>query len=247
MSLGENIYNLRTRKNMSQGDLADALEVSRQSVSKWENDSAVPELDKLIKLAEVFGVSIDELVTGAAQESNAVKEEPKVIYIEKPAQMQITATQILGIVLTACSILALVLSYLLMKENDWWESPFVLCLPAAVVGIVCIVARRYPGYFCALTLYLLFWIPVTVLAYPGIGTMAQVVRIGLLACGAVLLLYTVLRFRVLEISPVFKAVIIAILAISLLICLVSLIPPVEQEAISGDEFIATADASVSPD
>ena len=36
MNLGENIYRLRTEKNMSQGDLADALEVSRQSVSKWE-------------------------------------------------------------------------------------------------------------------------------------------------------------------------------------------------------------------
>ena len=35
MNLGENIYRFRTEKNMSQGDLADALEVSRQSVSKW--------------------------------------------------------------------------------------------------------------------------------------------------------------------------------------------------------------------
>lgn len=64
MNLGENIYRLRTEKNMSQGDLADALEVSRQSVSKWENNSAVPELDKLVKMAELFGVSLDELVSG---------------------------------------------------------------------------------------------------------------------------------------------------------------------------------------
>ena len=50
MNLGERIYRLRTERNMSQGDLAEALEVSRQSVSKWENNSAVPELDKLVRM-----------------------------------------------------------------------------------------------------------------------------------------------------------------------------------------------------
>ena len=64
MSLGENINRLRTGKNMSQGDLAEELEVSRQSISKWETDGAVPELDKLVRLSELFGVSLDELVMG---------------------------------------------------------------------------------------------------------------------------------------------------------------------------------------
>lgn len=62
MNLGENIYRFRTERNMSQGDLADTLEVSRQSVSKWENHSAVPELEKLIKMSELFGVTLDQLV-----------------------------------------------------------------------------------------------------------------------------------------------------------------------------------------
>ena len=62
MTLGERIYKLRTEKEMSQGDLADALEVSRQSISKWETNGSVPELDKLVKLSEIFSVSLDELV-----------------------------------------------------------------------------------------------------------------------------------------------------------------------------------------
>ena len=62
MNLGENIYRLRTGKGMSQDALANALEVSRQSVSKWENNSAVPELEKLMKMASIFGVTLDELV-----------------------------------------------------------------------------------------------------------------------------------------------------------------------------------------
>lgn len=64
MSLGERIYKLRSEKNLSQGDLADALNVSRQSISKWETNSSVPELDKLLKLSEIFTISLDELVTG---------------------------------------------------------------------------------------------------------------------------------------------------------------------------------------
>lgn len=65
MNLGENIHGFRMARNMSQMDLANELEVSRQSVSKWENNSAQPELDKLCRMSELFGVTLDELVYGA--------------------------------------------------------------------------------------------------------------------------------------------------------------------------------------
>ena len=48
MTFGERIYKLRTEKEMPQGDLANALDVSRRSISKWENNGSVPELDILI-------------------------------------------------------------------------------------------------------------------------------------------------------------------------------------------------------
>lgn len=64
MNLGENIHNYRVSSNMSQTDLANVLEVSRQSVSKWENNSAQPELDKLCKMSSLFDVTLDELVYG---------------------------------------------------------------------------------------------------------------------------------------------------------------------------------------
>ena len=62
MNLGNTILRLRTEHNLSQEDLAAALGVSRQSISKWETNASTPELDKLVKLSEVFGVSLDELV-----------------------------------------------------------------------------------------------------------------------------------------------------------------------------------------
>ncbi len=64
MNFGEHLYNLRKERNISQGELADALDVSRQSVSKWENNLSTPELDKIIKMSELFNISIDELLTG---------------------------------------------------------------------------------------------------------------------------------------------------------------------------------------
>ena len=62
MTLSGKIYLLRTRRELSQEDLAAALGVSRQSVSKWETGQSVPDLDKIIRMADLFGVSVDELV-----------------------------------------------------------------------------------------------------------------------------------------------------------------------------------------
>ena len=64
MSLGENIYKYRTAQNRSQSALAEELQVSRQSVSKWENNTAVPDLDRLITMSRLFEISLDELVFG---------------------------------------------------------------------------------------------------------------------------------------------------------------------------------------
>ena len=61
MELGEKIFMYRMRKNLSQGDLAELVEVSRQSVSKWETGASVPELDKLVRLCEVFAAILTAL------------------------------------------------------------------------------------------------------------------------------------------------------------------------------------------
>ena len=83
MNLGEMIYRLRTEKQMSQGELAEMLEVSRQSISKWENNSAVPELDKLIRLSEIFEVSLDELVKGEEKTKDIPPEVRTEVVYEK--------------------------------------------------------------------------------------------------------------------------------------------------------------------
>lgn len=64
MTLGERIISCRAAKRMTQQDLAEAVSVSRQAVSKWETDSSVPELDKLIQLCEILDTSMDYLTRG---------------------------------------------------------------------------------------------------------------------------------------------------------------------------------------
>ena len=64
MSLSENLQNLRKIKNMSQEELAEKLNVSRQAVSKWESGNGYPETEKIISICEIFDCSMDELVKG---------------------------------------------------------------------------------------------------------------------------------------------------------------------------------------
>lgn len=75
MSIGERITQLRTQKKLSQGQLAEALDVSRQAISKWENDQTSPDTLHLIKLADVLDTEVEFLATGR----KPVYEEPSII------------------------------------------------------------------------------------------------------------------------------------------------------------------------
>ena len=59
MTFGEKLQKLRTRAGLSQDQLAELLDVSRQAVSKWERNEAMPEAEKLVRISRQFGVSTD--------------------------------------------------------------------------------------------------------------------------------------------------------------------------------------------
>lgn len=144
MDLGTTISRLRAERHMSQGDLAEALEVSRQSISKWETNASVPELDKLVKLSRLFGVSLDELVTG---EAPPMPEPPP-----SPAAppRQTSRRRIAGIILLCMALLVWLLLTLLggPLEGLYLASPFLAC------AVICFVCRRRAGLFCAWAVYL---------------------------------------------------------------------------------------------
>ena len=154
MTLGENIVRLRTQKNWSQGDLADALDISRQSVSKWETDASVPELEKLLKLSELFGVTLDEFVRG----EDAPQSEPAAAEVQTdPSSFAPQAVpardksrSIIGTVLL-CTGAVIVLLFLLLFGSIFsgllFGAPFFLC------GVICLTAKNRVGLWCGWAAY----------------------------------------------------------------------------------------------
>ena len=150
MTLGERIAYHRNRLGLSQGELAGQMNVSRQAVSKWETDGSLPDLDRLIALSGLFGITLDELVKGEEQEpaDPAAAESPGAPVPRPAAQGQRTV----GYVLLGVGLLAAVLGLVF--------NPAVL-IPAAYLllcAILCLAMRRDAGYVIGgMTLGTLFW------------------------------------------------------------------------------------------
>ena len=92
MKLCEKLYELRRAAGLSQEELAERLNVSRQAVSKWENGAAQPELSKLVELSRLYGVSVDELLSLEEAEKGDAKAASSVdASAPAPAQETLTA------------------------------------------------------------------------------------------------------------------------------------------------------------
>lgn len=118
-SMGDIICALRKEKGMTQKDLADMLNITDKAVSKWERNIAFPDTATLPKIAEIFGVSVEELMNVKSASGNRYKEAPYLLNI------------ILKAVPTAMGV-AVVVSSLLGKLDV--KSGFTML----GIGLVCI-------------------------------------------------------------------------------------------------------------
>lgn len=73
MNIGEKLYELRKEKKLSQEEVAEKLNVTRQTISKWETNQSTPDFDKIKPLCELYEITADELLTGEKKEK---KEQP---------------------------------------------------------------------------------------------------------------------------------------------------------------------------
>lgn len=140
MTLGEHIVQLRKKQGLSQEDLAAALAVSRQSVSKWETDASVPELEKLLKLSELFDITLDELVWGESPASQPEPTPPPSV-----TQSAFPPRKIAGTVLLCMAFLVVVLCTVMGGLMEG----LILCTSFLVCGIVCFASKRHAGLWCA--------------------------------------------------------------------------------------------------
>ena len=77
MTIGKRIAALRREKGLKQDDLAGMLEVSPQAVSKWENDQTCPDISLLPGLANILGITVDELLSGKQENAPVVTMVPE--------------------------------------------------------------------------------------------------------------------------------------------------------------------------
>ena len=168
MTLSEKLLALRTEKGLSQEDLAEKLEVSRQSVSKWETAQSTPDLDKIIRLADLFGVTVDELVREGERPQPPEPPQPQVVFGARGQENQkLTAVQkyggILEVIGAALAIIGLIgedrlliydalppvilgLPLLLAKERSW----LILCWVLMILSFI---------IFNPYTIQTAWWIP----------------------------------------------------------------------------------------
>ncbi len=122
MTIGERITKCRKERNLSQEYIADSLGISRQAVSKWEQDLSSPDTHNLIALCRLLGVSVEYLVSGQRSEGLSYRPFP--------------TFKIIGIILITVGLLALVIGLLTL----WLIS--VLAVLITLFGILLVALER---------------------------------------------------------------------------------------------------------
>lgn len=130
MKLGERLYNYRKKTGLSQEDMASKLNVTRQTVSKWETDQTLPDLDKIEAICELFQISTDELLKG--------KKEEAIIQSNNKENKKQKALVISGsIFLYFVAIIWIILSATFLNINEGiMVSIFMLVIGLSTVNIV---------------------------------------------------------------------------------------------------------------
>lgn len=137
MGFNENLQNLRKIKNMSQEQLAEKLDVSRQAVSKWESGNGYPETEKLITICEIFDCSMDNLLKGKIT-ADTTGEKKKYENLQNKFSKGIALA--VGIILLGTTILLYFAGLAAMAETSKLEEQYgivgvtilLLCVLVAV-------------------------------------------------------------------------------------------------------------------
>lgn len=155
MDFSEKLLTLRKSRNLTQEELAEQLDVSRQSVSKWESGQAVPELDKIVALSGIFDVTTDYLLKPSEIDELSVKAE-MLEQQQKKLEREIQKGKARKNILLNCAaiyLIAVAVTMLIDRmagEIDFlWNIFPGLTLPIIVflIATACViwVCRRYMG------------------------------------------------------------------------------------------------------
>lgn len=111
MKFGDNLRKLRKSKKLSQEDLAEKMQVSRQSVSKWETGDAYPEMNNILELCKIFHCQINNLVNDSIVDVDSLDEEIKmnVVKFKKEQQSKMKGlSKVISIIAKICRVICIV-------------------------------------------------------------------------------------------------------------------------------------------
>lgn len=127
MSLGEKLLNLRKSKQLSQEEVADKLNVTRQTVSKWETDQSTPDFDKIEPLCKLYGITADELVSNKEMEKER-KESDCTIPMDHTINKKRAIGIGIGVLLYFAAICWVMITIPVMKMNPIVSSAIFLLI-----------------------------------------------------------------------------------------------------------------------
>lgn len=167
MTIGSKIQMLRKQQGLSQEQLADALGISRQAVSKWESEQSLPELDKLPGLSRILGASIDSLVDDAlepAAPSAQTKKDDSAEHLWFPFCMGLLAV---GLLIAAFGWYAVQTIIPVCAGLIVQVFAIVFFEAFGMTGMVAPAARAKRRRFYAVAVWILVPIPVCLLVFQG--------------------------------------------------------------------------------
>lgn len=171
MALAERIKAERSKLKLSQETLAQKMHVSRQAISKWETGQNYPDLDKLIQMSELFGLTVDDLLKADKKFEKKLIEDGK----------KMNGIEILGIVLAALGAISVVLGFVEHPAN-LMNSDFMSLIVIAAV-LITTGAALISAVPSSITL-LLLWMTVAAVVVYLIGFKMPVIVLitGIVVC-----------------------------------------------------------------
>ena len=137
MKINEKIYLLRKKHNLSQEELANKLNVSRQTVSKWETGESCPDFDKIVPLCEIFEISTEELIRDKKIEINDEKDEK--VDVKKAVMISIS------IFLYFISIISLIIGEVYFNLNEGLLVGIFLFICGIATGLIVFACMTSPS------------------------------------------------------------------------------------------------------
>lgn len=145
MNFGKNLQTLRKANQLSQEELAEKLNVSRQAISKWESGTGLPEMDKLLQLCEMFNCKMDDLVRGelspekstSSQHTSKNPENLKYIYNRLMNRFSIWISLAIGLIIFGVSPLL----YLSDFGSPWVDYGLVILLIFVAIAVPIFVTQ----------------------------------------------------------------------------------------------------------